>query len=83
MHVFDQCKERFERIMGRDLPHVEAAKKKNQAMDLVFQKGGIEKAKDLARHHGDLALRSLDVLPECEEKESLQLMVEYVLERIS
>ena len=54
-----------------------------EAMDLVFQKGGIEKAKDLARHHGDLALRSLDVLPECEEKESLQLMVEYVLERIS
>lgn len=55
----------------------------DEAMALVFDNDGIEKAKSLARHHGDLALEALEILPECEEKESLQLMVEYVLERIS
>lgn len=54
-----------------------------EALQLVYENNGIEKAKALARHHGDKALSSLEVLPECEEKASLQMMVEYVLERIS
>ena len=55
----------------------------NEALAIVFDNDGIERAKDLARHHGDLALQALEVLPECEERTSLELMVEYVLERIS
>lgn len=54
-----------------------------EALKLVYDNNGISKAKDLARHHGDKALENLQVLPDCEEKKSLELMVEYVLERIS
>ena len=43
---------------------------------------GIEDARRLAREEADVALSSLKGLPEGEAKESLQGMVEYVLERI-
>jgi hypothetical protein len=38
---------------------------------------------DLAREEGDLALAALECLPDTPHKESLRLMVEYVLERLN
>jgi all-trans-nonaprenyl-diphosphate synthase len=43
---------------------------------------GYEQAKELARKEGDLALLALECLPACEERTSLEAMVDYVLERI-
>ena len=44
--------------------------------------GGLATAQRLARDEADLALASLSVLPEGQAKRSLQLMVDYVLDRI-
>jgi all-trans-nonaprenyl-diphosphate synthase len=52
-----------------------------RAIDIVNEHG-IEDARRLAREEADVALSSLKGLPEGEAKESLQGMVEYVLERI-
>lgn len=62
---------------------LQTTESRQQALHLVHSLGGIEDAKNLARHHGDLALQSLEILPESEEKKSLQVLVEYVLQRIS
>jgi all-trans-nonaprenyl-diphosphate synthase len=53
-----------------------------RALQLVVESGGIEAAQQLARQEADLALAALACLPEGQPKRSLQLMVEYVLERI-
>ena len=54
-----------------------------EAMALVVEHGGIEAAKHLARQHGEKAKRNLEILPLCAERDSLEMMVEYVLQRIS
>ncbi|KAF5835267.1 isoprenoid synthase domain-containing protein [Dunaliella salina] len=53
-----------------------------RALQLVEAGGGIEAARGLARQQGDLALKSLDCLTDSPSKRSLQLMVDYVLDRI-
>lgn len=53
-----------------------------QALNLVVAGGGIEMSRRLARQQGDLALASLECLPDCPSKRSLQLMVDYVLDRL-
>lgn len=53
-----------------------------RALQLVRDSGGIEEARVLARREADLALSSLDCLPETATKRSLRLMVDYVLERL-
>ena len=44
--------------------------------------GGIDQARQLARDEADKALASLAVLPPSRAKRSLELMVDYVLDRI-
>lgn len=53
-----------------------------RALDLVAAGGGIDEARTLARQEADAALAALACLPEGPAKTSLQLMVEYVLERL-
>lgn len=53
-----------------------------RALELVKTSGGIERSRQLAREEGDKALACLAHLPECPSKRSLQMMVDYVLERI-
>lgn len=53
-----------------------------KAIELVRVGGGISGAQRLAREEGQLALEALECLPECEAKESLELVVEYILERL-
>eukprot|EP00798_Chlamydomonas_sp_ICE-L_P017881 gene17881-24272_t len=53
-----------------------------RALTLVNQSGGIELARQLARKEADAALRCLECIPECPAKDSLVLMVDYVLDRI-
>lgn len=52
------------------------------ALLLVQRGGGIEKSQRLARDQADKALACLSVLPEGPSKRSLQLMVDYVLDRL-
>lgn len=53
-----------------------------EALNLVQMGGGIERARLLAREEADKALAALQVLPPTPAKESLAMMVEYVLERL-
>lgn len=53
-----------------------------QALQLVHSTGGIQAARDLAEAEADLARQALGVLKDCPAKRSLELMVDYVLERI-
>ena len=53
-----------------------------EALDIVKEDGGIEQARQLAREEADKALSQLEVLPPSEAKDSMGLMVEYVLERL-
>lgn len=45
-------------------------------------RAGFQEAKALARQEGDAALAALRDLPVCDERRSLESMVDYVLERI-
>jgi all-trans-nonaprenyl-diphosphate synthase len=53
-----------------------------RAIELVSSAGGVEEARRLAREEADKALAALAVLPPSRSKRSLQLMVDYVLDRI-
>jgi len=53
-----------------------------RAIDLVVSTGGVERARQLARDEADKALKALAVLPPSRAKRSLELMVDYVLDRI-
>ena len=53
-----------------------------RALQLVEGAGGLEAARTLAREQGDLARAALQKLPVCSATRSLELMVDYVLERI-
>lgn len=53
-----------------------------RALSLVTSTGGLVAAQALAREEADTALRALEVLPEGQAKRSLQLMVDYVLDRL-
>jgi all-trans-nonaprenyl-diphosphate synthase len=53
-----------------------------RAIDLVVSTGGVEAARQLARDEADKALAALQVLPPSRAKRSLELMVDYVLDRI-
>ncbi|GBF89927.1 octaprenyl-diphosphate synthase [Raphidocelis subcapitata] len=53
-----------------------------RAIDLVVSSGGVEAARRLAREEADKALAALAVLPPSRAKRSLELMVDYVLDRI-
>lgn len=54
----------------------------DDAIDLVFKCGGIERARDLAKEKADLAISKLQCLPQDEFRSSLEEMVKYNLERI-
>lgn len=53
-----------------------------KAISLVTSTGGLAAAQKLAREEADLALQALEVLPEGPAKNSLRLMVDYVLYRL-
>jgi len=53
-----------------------------QALALVDKAGGIAAARQLAEREGQLARQALNVLDDSPAKRSLELMVDYVLERI-
>eukprot|EP00878_Enallax_costatus_P002271 GHUV01002445.1.p1 GENE.GHUV01002445.1~~GHUV01002445.1.p1 ORF type:complete len:405 (+),score=81.67 GHUV01002445.1:198-1412(+) len=53
-----------------------------QALELVNSAGGIQAARDLAEAEADLARRALTCVRDCPAKRSLELMVDYVLDRI-
>lgn len=53
-----------------------------RALAIVGETGGIDASFRLARQEADLALASLECLPDCPSKHSLQLMVSYVLDRL-
>eukprot|EP00268_Persea_americana_P069093 TRINITY_DN9748_c0_g2_i5.p1 TRINITY_DN9748_c0_g2~~TRINITY_DN9748_c0_g2_i5.p1 ORF type:complete len:416 (-),score=64.38 TRINITY_DN9748_c0_g2_i5:204-1451(-) len=54
----------------------------DDAVELVFKCGGIERARDLAKERADLAISNLHCLPEDEFRSSLEGLVKYNLERI-
>ena len=54
----------------------------DRAISLVFESGGIESARCLAREKGRLALDCLVCLPEGTMRSSLEGMVDYVLDRL-
>lgn len=54
----------------------------NEAIELVMSCGGIERAQDLAKEKADLAIRSLQCLPQSAFRLALEGMVRYNLERI-
>ncbi|XXG67755.1 hypothetical protein AAC387_Pa06g1023 [Persea americana] len=60
----------------------EAGSSLDDAIDLVFKSGGIERARDLAKEKADLAISKLQCLPQDEFRSSLEGMVKYNLERI-
>ena len=53
-----------------------------RAIALVSSTGGLAAAQKLAREEADMALAALEVLPEGQAKESLRMMVDYVLYRL-
>jgi all-trans-nonaprenyl-diphosphate synthase len=53
-----------------------------RALVLVSEAGGIQAAQELAEREGQLARQALSGLADCPAKRSLELMVDYVLERI-
>lgn len=53
-----------------------------EGLRLVESGGGIERARQLARDEADKALAALEVLPLTPARNSLAMMVEYVLERL-
>lgn len=54
-----------------------------RALELVKRSGGIEKSMELAREEGEKARSALACLPDSPAKDSLELMIEYSLERLS
>ncbi|KAK9807153.1 hypothetical protein WJX73_001026 [Symbiochloris irregularis] len=52
------------------------------AIQLIKQSGGLDAARQLARQEADQALLALECLPACPSKRSLELMVDYVLDRL-
>lgn len=54
-----------------------------RAIELVYTEGGLDKARELARREGEVALAALEGLPYGEYRRSLEGMVAYVLERIN
>lgn len=53
-----------------------------RAIELVSSAGGVERSRQLARAEADKALKALELLPPSRAKRSLQLMVDYVIDRI-
>lgn len=53
-----------------------------RTLQIVNRSQGLKRTADLARHHADLALRNLEVLPEGEAKVALQRLVQGVLDRV-
>lgn len=53
-----------------------------RAMSIVESAGGIEQARVMARQEGDKAVQCLEMLTDSPAKRSLQLMVDYVLDRL-
>lgn len=53
-----------------------------EALDLVKEAGGLDAAMALAREQGNLAREALQRLPDCPSTRSLNMMVDYVLDRL-
>ncbi len=51
------------------------------AISLVHRNGGVVRAQDLAKQKGDMARQALECLPQGPARQSLDRMVDYVLER--
>lgn len=54
----------------------------DEAIELVLKCGGIERARELAKEKGDLAVQNLQCLPNSAFRSSLEGVVKYNLERI-
>jgi len=54
----------------------------DQALALVYDSNGIERARELAYQHSQLALKDLLCLPPCPSTDSLRELTDYVLSRI-
>lgn len=54
----------------------------NQALELIHNSSGIEKARQLANNHAHLAAANLACLPPSESKEALNELTKYVVSRI-
>ena len=54
-----------------------------QALALVFDSRGIDRARELAAHHAQLAVQNLADLPPSQSRQALIELVDYVLSRIS
>jgi all-trans-nonaprenyl-diphosphate synthase len=53
-----------------------------QALGLIQESQGIQKARDLAAHHGKLATEHVAILPPSESRQALINMADYVLSRL-
>ncbi|PWN30469.1 terpenoid synthase [Jaminaea rosea] len=53
-----------------------------RALELVHESRGLERTAELARHHGEMALKCLEVVEEGEAKAALVRLVQGVLERV-
>jgi all-trans-nonaprenyl-diphosphate synthase len=54
----------------------------DQALELIHQSEGIERARALANQHSNLALRNLDCLPACLATAALTDLTNYVISRV-
>ena len=57
---------------GKDVDHV---------VDFVFQNGGIQYAEKRAREYGNQARQCLSSFPDSEAKRSLEMFIDFVMER--
>lgn len=53
----------------------------DRALTIVHETGGIERSRDLARHHAEIARQNLGHLEPSESKDALDGLVDYVLRR--
>ncbi|MER3589334.1 MAG: solanesyl diphosphate synthase, partial [Mastigocladus sp. ERB_26_1] len=53
-----------------------------QALALIHDRQGIQRARDLAAHHAKLAVEQLEVLVPSESRQALIQIADYVLSRL-
>lgn len=53
-----------------------------QALDLIQESQGIERSRELAKHHAQLAVQSLAELPNTASRQALTKLADYVLRRL-
>lgn len=69
----------LERLIERELSQPNDLE---QAIALVDQSNGIQKSRELAKHHSNLAVEAIKTLPNSESRHSLIQIADYVIERL-